>query len=60
MKVTKLAWKNKESLAESCKKIKHINYVNNFRNLSRTKEQILLSDADAYLAVIITSCDYYS
>ena len=51
---------NKVSLAESCKKIESINSVNNFRNLSRTKEQILLSDADVYLAVIITPGDYYS
>ncbi|ACB17834.1 hypothetical protein HMPREF1608_04557 [Escherichia coli 908525] len=42
------------------RKIEFINSVNNFQTLSRTKEQILISDADVYLAVIITASDYYS
>ena len=29
-------------------------------NTNNTKEQILLSDTDVYLAVIITASDYYS
>ncbi|EFD0981639.1 hypothetical protein FES52_15600 [Escherichia coli] len=41
------------------RKIEFINDVNNFQTLSRTKEQILISDADVYLAAIITASDYY-